>query len=103
MENHINYIYRPHGEMSEEEAFGLAALFNSQLMDDYFRALNGNTQVNATDIRNMPLPPSSEIVNIGRLVKRAVHGNIELPVDAYFENAITSCEPPAAEPEVGAP
>jgi adenine-specific DNA-methyltransferase len=70
LENHLNYIYSSSGELSEEEAFGLAALFNSVLVDRYFRAISGNTQVNAAEIRAMPLPCVETIREIGRAVAR---------------------------------
>jgi adenine-specific DNA-methyltransferase len=66
LENHLNYVHRPRGSLSEEEAYGLAALFNSSLLDTYFRTFNGNTQVNATELRAMPLPPLEAIQEIGR-------------------------------------
>ncbi len=66
LENHLNYVYRPGGTLTEDETFGLAALFNSSLLDTYFRTTNGNTQVSATELRTMPLPPREIIVAIGR-------------------------------------
>ena len=68
-ENHLNYIHRPGGMLSEDEVWGLAALYNSRLLDTYFRAVNGNTQVSATELRAMPLPARETIVALGRLVK----------------------------------
>ena len=70
LENHLNYIYRPGGQLSEDEAWGLAALYNSRLLDTWFRTVNGNTQVNATELRAMPLPAPETIVALGRRVKR---------------------------------
>ena len=70
LENHLNYIHRPGGELSEDEAWGLAALYNSRLLDTWFRSVNGNTQVNATELRAMPLPTHEMIVELGRRVKR---------------------------------
>jgi adenine-specific DNA-methyltransferase len=66
LENHLNYIHRPNGTLSEEEVWGLAVLYNSAFFDAYFRALNGNTQVSATELRVMRLPPLEVIVEIGR-------------------------------------
>jgi len=65
IENHVNYIYKKNGELSKEEALGLAALLNSSHIDNYFRSLNGNTQVNATDLRSLPLPNLDQIQKIG--------------------------------------
>ena len=70
LENHLNYIYRPDGTLSEDEAWGLAALYNSRLLDTYFRVVNGNTQVSATELRAMPLPAGETIITLGRRVKR---------------------------------
>jgi adenine-specific DNA-methyltransferase len=67
-ENHLNYLYRRQGALTETEACGLAALYNSALFDRYFRITNGNTQVNAAELRALPLPPLSMIQQIGAAV-----------------------------------
>ena len=77
IENHVNYIHKPKGNLSVGEAFGIAALLNTGLIDNYFRSLNGHTQVNATEIRNLPLPDLAVIKKIGELVSKAK----ELPAD----------------------
>ncbi len=69
VENHLNYIHRVAGSLSDAEAWGLAALYNSRLLDTYFRCHNGNTQVNATDLRAMPLPAHDTIVALGDRVR----------------------------------
>ena len=66
LENHLNYIYRPGSSLVEEEAYGLAILLNSNLIDTYFRTFSGNTQVSATELRATPLPPLKLIIEIGR-------------------------------------
>ena len=78
LENHLNYVYRPGGTLSEDEAWGLAALYNSRLLDTYFRAVNGNTQVNATELRAMPLPAGETIIALGRHVKRRANPMADL-------------------------
>lgn len=70
LENHLNYIHRPGGALSDEEATGLAALLNSALLDRYFRVSNGNTQVNAVELRALPLPPRQSIVALGNAIGR---------------------------------
>ena len=69
IENHINYIYRKTGELSESETLGLSAILNSSLLDSYFRIYNGNTQVSATELRNLPLPASHVIERVGSFIK----------------------------------
>ncbi|MBN1639485.1 MAG: Eco57I restriction-modification methylase domain-containing protein [Ignavibacteriales bacterium] len=65
IENKVNYIYRPKGELQRNEVIGLAAIFNSKLFDNYFRIFNGNVNVSATELREMPLPPLELIKQIG--------------------------------------
>ena len=66
----LNYVYHADRELSEDETFGVAALFNSVLLDRYFRILSGNTQVNATEIRNLHFPSLDTLASIGRQVKQ---------------------------------
>lgn len=68
LENHLNYVYRKGAELAEGEAYGLAAYFNSALVDRYFRAVSGNTQVNATEIRGLPMPAGGALEQIGEEV-----------------------------------
>jgi adenine-specific DNA-methyltransferase len=66
LENHLNYIYRPGGIMAAEEALGLAAYLNSNFVDAHFRAVAGSTQVNATELRKLPIPTTDALVAIGK-------------------------------------
>src|SRR6266852_4122900 len=73
LENHLNYLYRPNGKLSFEEATGIAVFLNSTLVDRYFRITNGNTQVSATELRKLPLPPWERLLRIGeRVVKSQI-------------------------------
>jgi adenine-specific DNA-methyltransferase len=69
LENHLNYVYHAERELTPDEVYGLAALFNSALLDRYFRTISGNTQVNATEIRSMKFPALSVIAAMGRKVR----------------------------------
>ena len=68
VENHLNYIYRPKGHLERNEILGLSALLNSNLFDTYFRTFNGNINVSATELREMPLPPLQDIKEIGNQI-----------------------------------
>jgi len=70
LENHLNYIHVPNSELTDDDAFGLAGYLNSSLIDRYFRAVSGNTQVNATEIRTLPVPDQRTIRAIGELLRR---------------------------------
>ena len=71
LENHINYVYHGERDLTVDETFGIAALFNSALLDRYFRTISGNTQVNATEIRQLRFPDISILTGIGRRVRRS--------------------------------
>ena len=85
IENHLNYIYRPNGELSDEEIWGISALFGSKLFDTYFRTFNGNTQVGASELKQIKIPLLEEIVMIGRILKNTIH-----PSKIEIENIINN-------------
>jgi len=70
LENHLNYIHKKRAAMTLDEAYGIAALLNTTIIDQYFRSLNGNTQVNATDIRAVSMPEYEKIIAIGKLIRK---------------------------------
>lgn len=63
-ENHLNFISKECGKTTNAELKGLFILFNSNIIDTYFRLFNGSTQVNAGDLNQIPLPSLSDIVNL---------------------------------------
>lgn len=64
-QNKINFI---DGVVALSECIirGLYVLFNSTMYDTYYRILNGSTQVNSTEINNMPVPDIEVIKVLGQ-------------------------------------
>ncbi len=99
LENHLNYVHRPGGELTEEEAWGLAVLYNSSILDSYFRTMNGNTQVSATELRSMPLPDRDAFLALGRAAMALRHSSEEIDsmvASLFFESGHTCIEAVAA-------
>ncbi len=71
-QNKINYVDWIDSDRDLELpiVYGIYALLNSTLLDQYYRILNGSTQVNSTEINSIPVPPVSLIEKIGlRLIE----------------------------------
>ncbi len=70
-QNKINYVDCVDGApLSTALVYGIYALLNTTLYDKYYRILNGSTQVNSTEVNNIPVPPIETIEKIGnRLIK----------------------------------
>ncbi len=65
-QNKINFVDGLMTEMSECLVYGLYVIFNSTLYDEYYRILNGSTQVNSTEINTMPVPDLESVQEMGR-------------------------------------
>ena len=70
-QNKINFVDGLITEMSECLVYGLYVLFNSTLYDEYYRILNGSTQVNSTEINAMPVPDLDSIQEMGRKLMKS--------------------------------
>jgi len=77
VENHINYIHRPNGDLNENEIWGISALYSSSLFDTFFRTFNGNTQVGASELKQIKIPSLKDIEIIGSMVKQLQNYNKE--------------------------
>lgn len=75
IENHINYIHRPNGDLSDNEIWGISALYSSSLFDTFFRTFNGSTQVGASELKQIKMPPLEDIEVIGNKVKQSQNHN----------------------------
>ncbi|MBA7702735.1 hypothetical protein ES703_111505 [subsurface metagenome] len=56
--------------MTKDEALGITTILNSELYNIFFQMENGSTQVNASELKNIPLPPIEKIKKIGKLVRQ---------------------------------
>ena len=70
-QNKINFVDGLMMEMSECLVYGLYVIFNSTLYDEYYRILNGSTQVNSTEINAMPVPDLESIQEMGRMLMKS--------------------------------
>lgn len=63
-QNKVNFIKCDTPEL----AYGLFVIMNSTIYDTYYRILNGSTQVNSTEINNMPVPDAKTISAMGKQI-----------------------------------
>ena len=66
IENHLNMV-RSKGTPKVRPAV-VAAIFNSRVVDEVFRCMNGSVAVSAFELEALPLPPPCEIGVLARLV-----------------------------------
>lgn len=89
-QNMVNFICGA-GELPVHVVYGLYVLFNSTLYDQYYRILGGSTQVNASEISSIPVPPMLVIEEMGRELMR--FGDLsEESCDRILEGAIRERE-----------
>jgi len=69
IENHLNYFHINNKPLTRELARGLTAFLNSTIVDQYFRLFNGHTQVNAEDLRYIPIPGMQQLEDIGNTIE----------------------------------
>lgn len=68
-ENHVNVFHIDGSGLPETMARGLCIWLNSTLLDRFIRRLNGHTQINATDLRNLRYPSIEQITAMGHAWK----------------------------------
>ena len=69
-ENHLNVFHTAKNGLEEDLARGLCAYLNSTPVDRYFRAFNGHTQVNATDLRKLTYPSVRQLTRLGKMMAK---------------------------------
>ena len=75
IENHVNYIYKKNNKIDIDELYGLTALLNSRLYNRYLQMTNGSTQVNASEINQLPIPSYEILKSIGYSTKNLAQIN----------------------------
>lgn len=68
-DNKLNVFHFNKKGINKELAFGLYVYLNSTLLDKFYRLFGGNTQVNATDLRNIIYPDLDSLYRIGSQIK----------------------------------
>lgn len=68
LDNGLNVFHSKKQGISRHLAYGLSAYLNFSEVDKYFRAFNGNTQVNATDLRSMKYPSHGILIRLGHWI-----------------------------------
>ena len=73
VENHLNVI-QPRNNGSGSDLYFLLGILNSEIVEFFFRAMNGNTQVSATELNLVPIPVGRyerEIADIARQIQKS--------------------------------
>lgn len=89
VENHVN-VLRATGPGALEPAV-LAAVLNTEAVDQVFRCLSGSVAVSATELHALPLPPGEVFDQVGALLHR------ERPAEAWSEATREEVEALVAE------
>jgi adenine-specific DNA-methyltransferase len=70
VENHLNMVKPINGQEQLVSFAVIAALLNSETVDQVFRCINGSTAVSAYELGSMPLPPPQELSRLEGLIER---------------------------------
>lgn len=95
-ENHLNYFHDSGKGLTLALAKGLTAYLNSSLVDSYFRQFSGHTQVNASDLRNLPYPNRETLERIGRSAKGSL--SPQENIDQLIAKELTDVAKDTADP-----
>lgn len=87
-DNKINYFHMNKNEINDIDlATGLWIYLNSTFVDFYFRTFSGNTQINATDLKeNLKYPSKKKLKILGRVYSSGIFTNYTF--DDYLNNYV---------------
>lgn len=75
VENHLN-IVKPRSNQPKVSTGVMAALLNSNFVDQIFRCINGSVAVSAYELESLPLPPPENMQGLETLVARGADSRI---------------------------
>ena len=85
IENHLNMI-KPLNGTPRVSAAALAALLNSDVVDQVFRCINGSVAVSAYELQALPLPSPEDVKDIEALVEtRARREIVQQAVERLYD------------------
>lgn len=90
VENHLNMVYPANGNPKVSTKV-MALLFNSRIVDQAFRCINGSVAVSAYELESLPLPPPAVINQISQLAET---GASKESIEKLLERSY--CDEPAA-------
>lgn len=86
VENHLNMI-KPLDDAPKVAPAALAALLNSNTVDQVFRCINGSVAVSAYELQALPLPPPEGMREIERLVNECANRKtLECAVERLYSD-----------------
>lgn len=78
-DNKLNYIHagtsRKTVPLNDKVALGLTIWLSTSIVDEWYRQISGSTQVNATDLRQMPCPSQQQLASLSELL--SIENNID--------------------------
>jgi len=86
VENHLNMI-KPLNGTPKVSAAALAALLNSDVVDQVFRCINGSVAVSAYELQALPLPSPDDAKDIEALIEARAHREVlDQAVERLYES-----------------
>lgn len=87
-DNKLNYVHQGTSRrtvpLADDVARGLTLWLSSSIIDEWYRQVSGSTQVNATDLRQVPCPSKAQLASLaerlpltGNTGQRAIDESIE--------------------------
>lgn len=81
-DNKLNYIHQGTSRktipLNSDVARGLTLWLSTTIIDNWYRQISGSTQVNATDLRQLPCPSKEQLIQLSRLIPTDVYASQSL-------------------------